>query len=228
MFHRKAHELRIQVVNPAGMSADDAAFVSLLQEHPPRTRFQHGDLAMLVGVPKHLGGRTHLPNMWEVRAVYSRYQFELQRLMNQTGGMFDWALNQLELNRRLPPNRWHEPVVYAHAFPHGEWPSSAEWFPEWCLRRLSLRAPTENWEPILDEFSTPYMGYDPADFGSGIVFDLAPDIYGDQRPKKRPLSFEEESFHRVALVAGLEEKCIVPAEVQDIGTDAVDIFDIWG
>lgn len=229
----KPHELRIQVINPHGMTPEDAAFVSMLAEYPPKTKFQSGDLAMLVSVPKHFhSGLTFtepgaVPNIWEVRAVYSRFQFELHRLVHQTGGMFDWAISQIEMSRRLPPNRYREAVIYAHAFPHGQWPSTAEWFPEWCLKRLMLKAPTPDWQPILDEFSTPYVGYDPRDFGAGVVFDLAPDIYGDQRGKTQPLVFEEESFHRAALV-GLEEKCMVPSDIHDLDMTAVDIFDIWG
>lgn len=229
MFERKPHELRIQVINPHGMTPEDQAFVSMLQQYPPRTNFQSGDLAMLIEVPKHISDHEgRIPNMWEVRAVYSRYQFELHRLVHQTGGMFDWAVSQIEMARRLPPNRYRDPVIYAHAFPHGAWPSSAEWFPDWCLKRLVLRAPTEDWQPILDEFSTPFLGYNEADFGAGVVFDLAPDIYADQRQVLKPLSFEEDAFHRVALVAGLEEKCMVPSDIRDLDTSAADIFDIWG
>jgi hypothetical protein len=230
----KPHELRIQVINPMGMTPDDEAFVSMLTQYPPKTKFQAGDLAMLVEVPRHfhmasygLGEIGVVPNIWEVRAVYSRYQFELHRLVHQTGGMIDWATSQIEMSKRLPPNRYTEAVIYAHAFPHGQWPSSAEWFPAWCLKRLMLKAPTPEWQPILDEFSTPYMGYDMQDFGAGVVFDLAPDIYGDQRAHKNPLGFEEESFHRAALV-GLEEKCMVPSDIHDLDTSAADIFDIWG
>ncbi len=228
MFNKKPHELRIQVINPHGMTPDDAAFVELLQQYPPRTQFQSGDLAMLLEVPRHLTQvEARFPNIWEVRAVYSRYQFELHRLVHQTGGMFDWAIAQIEMSRRLPPNRYCEAVVYAHAFPHGQWPSSAEWFPEWCLKRLMLRAPTPEWEPILDEFESPYHGYDPRDFGAGVVFDMAPDIYGDGRHHVHPLGFEEDSFHRIALM-GLEEKCMVPSESHDLGSSTIDIFDTWG
>lgn len=228
MFKQKQHELRIQVINPHGMTPDDMAFVELLQQYPPRTNFSAGDLAMLLEVPKHLGDNEYrIPNIWEVRGVYSRYQFELHRLVHQTGGMFDWAIAQIEMSRRLPPNRYREAVIYAHAFPHGQWPSSAEWFPEWCLKRLMLKAPAPEWEPILDEFSSPYMGYNPSDFGAGVVFDMAPDIYADGRNRTRPLSFEEDSFHRVALL-GMEERCMVPTEVRELGVTAVDIFDTWG
>lgn len=220
------HELRVQVINHAGLTPNDEAFLELLQQYPPRTNIKVGDLAMLLEVPRHLAGQGPYPNIWEVRLVVSRFQFELHRLVHQTGGMFDFAIAQIEAARRLPPHRYTDPVFYAHAFPHGQWPSSAEWFPSWCLKRLMLRAPTEEWEPILDEFSSPYMGYDPSDFGAGIVFDLAPDIYDDQRRKTRPLSFEEDSFHRACLL-GLEESCMVPSATEDLSSSASDIFDIW-
>lgn len=221
------HELRVQLINPAGMTPEDEAFLSLLSEYPPNTRMKVGDLAKLLEVPRHLAGQGPYPNVWEIRLVISRYQFELHRIVHQTGGLFDFAVAQIEASKRLPPHRYNDPVFYAHAFPHGQWPSSAEWFPSWCLKKLVLRAPTENWEPILDEFSTPYMGYDPRDFGAGVVFDLAPDIYADQRQKQRPLGFEEDSFHRACLL-GLEEACMVPSADGDLDVTSSDIMDIWG
>lgn len=224
MLIRTPHELRIQVLNPMGMTPNDEAFVSLMLEYPPNTKFKTGDLAMLKVVPRHLDGHGPYPNIWEVRNVVSRYQLMLHNLVHQSGGMFDWAVNMMEVTRRLPPNRRNEPVIYAHAFPHGEWPSSAEWFPEWCLKRLVLRGPTEEWEPILDEFQSKFVGYDADAFGAGVVLDMAPDIYGDQRAKKRPLTFEEDAFHRTCLV-GLEEACMVPSVDGEIETAASDIFD---
>lgn len=228
MFTKKPHEMRIQVLNPAGMTPEDAAFVDLLAKYPPRTNFASGDLAMLLEVPRHLSGEGPYPNIWEVRAVYSRWQFTLHNLVHQSGGMFDWAITQIEVARRLPPNRYREAVVYAHAFPHGEWPSSAEWFPESCLKRLVLKAPTEDWHPILDEFSSPFVGYDEKSFGSGIVFDLAPDIYADQRAKTRPLGFEEDAFHKACLL-GLEEHCMVPSATENLHRSfEADLYDVWG
>lgn len=218
------HELRIQVLNPHGMTPDDEAFVSLLLEHPPVTNFKTGDLAMLEMIPRHLQHEGTLPNIWEVRNVVSRYQLELHTLMHQGGGKLDHAVALMEATRRVPPRRRNSAVVYAHAFPHGEWPSSAAWFPEYCLRRLMLRAPTEEWAPILDEFSSPFVGYDADLYGAGIVLDMAPDIYGDQRTKKKPLSFEEDAFHRAALF-GLEELCIVPSTAEELQIASADIFD---
>lgn len=227
IFDPKPHDLRLQVINPGGMTPEDAAFVELLRKYPPRTNFASGDLAMLLEVPKHLTGQGPFPNIWEVRAVYSRWQFMLHNLVHESGGMFDWAITQIEVARRLPPNRYCEPVIYAHAFPHGEWPSSAEWFPADCLKRLMLKAPTEDWQPILDEFSSPFVGYDNAAFGSGIVFDLAPDVYGDQRQRTRPLVFEEGAFHKACLL-GLEEHCMVPSTVESITTSyEANLYDIW-
>lgn len=207
---KKQHELRLNILNPAGMTPEDEIFVEALSNYPPNTKLASGDLVLLEAVPHHLHGQGPYPNIWEIRAVYSRWQLAFYNLMHQTGGMHDFSMARMEVARHLSPNRYHEPVVYAHAFPHGEWPSSAEWFPGSCLRKLVLQAPTVDWEPILDEFSTPFQGYDLQSFGTGIVFDLAPDIYGDQRKAKRPLVFEEDTFHRACFL-GLEEACMVPA-----------------
>ncbi len=228
MFDQKPHEMRIQIINPGGMTPEDAAFVDLLRKYPPKTRMASGDLAMLLEVPRHLSGQGPFPNIWEVRAVYSRWQFLMHQLVHQSGGAFDWAVAQIEVARRLPPNRYREAVVYAHAFPHGEWPSSAEWFMEANLKRLVIKAPTEDWQPILDEFSSPFVGYDLEAFGVGVVFDLAPDIYGDQRQKTRPLIFEEEAFHKACLL-GLEEHCMVPSATESLNPSAeADLYDVWG
>lgn len=218
------HELRIQVLNPQGMTPEDEAFVSLMLEHPPKTNFKTGDLAQLEMVPRHLEGQGPFPNIWEVRNVVSRYQLELHNFIHQSGGKLDFAVSMMETSRRVPLNRRLDAVVYAHAFPHGEFPSSAEWFPEYCLKRLMLRGPTQEWEPILDEFSSPFVGYDPDMFSAGIVFDMAPDIYGDQRGKKKPLSFEEETFHRTCLV-GLEEMCMIPSTDGELQQAMFDPFD---
>jgi hypothetical protein len=219
----KPHELRIKLLNPHGATPEDTAIIETLASVPPKTKFQPGDLALLIEVPKHLQHVELVPRMWEVRFVVSRYQFEFHRLLHQTGGMHDFAIAQIEAARRLPRNRWADPVVYAHAFPHGEWPSSAEWFPGHCLQRLTMRAPTEEWEPILDEFSSPFVGYDPSMFGAGVVLDLAPDIYGDQRNRKRPLVFEEDAFHRVCLF-GLEEESMVAVPPYELDLAAYDYF----
>lgn len=227
MFSKKPHELRIQVVNPAGMTPDDEAFVELLTKYPPRTELKSGDLCRLMAIPSHLIDQGPFPNIWEVRAVYSLWQFWMHRLVHQTGGMFDWAITQIEVARRLPPTRYREPVVYAHAFPHGEWPSSAEWLPGDCVQKLVLAAPTQEWEPILNEFSTPFLGYDQK-AGVGVYFDLAPDIYADQRNRTRPLSFEEGAFHRACLL-GLEEDCMVPATTETFNPSyESELYDIWG
>jgi hypothetical protein len=211
MFHRKkVPELRIQVLNPAGMTPEDAMFAELLMKYPPRTELAAGDLCQLVSVPSELAHEGPYPNIWEVRGVYSEWQRTLYNIVNRNGGQLDWAMAQIAAAVELPKNRYREPWVYAHAFPHGEWPSSAEWFPEYCLHKLVLAgAPTPAWEPILDEFSSPFRGYDPAQVATGIVLDLAPDIYGDQRPRTRPLVFEEDIFHKTCLL-GLEELCMVP------------------
>ena len=218
------HELRIQVLNPAGMTPDDEMMVDLMRRFPPRTELRTGDLCQLTEVPYHLSGEGPYPNIWEVRAVYSRWQQMLHDIVHQNPGMLDWAVVQIELSTKLPPNRYRDPVVYAHAYPHGQWPSSAEFFPEYCLRKLPLVAPTEDWAPILDEFSSPFVGYDPKNFGAGVVIDLAPDIYGDQRQRRRPLCFEEESFH-VACLLGLEETCMVPAANADLRHDIINYDD---
>lgn len=231
LFRKKVPELRIQVLNPAGMTPEDAVFAELLMKYPPRTNLSAGDLCRLVSIPSAFAGDGPFPNIWEVRAVYSMWQRMLHDFVNKNGGAFDWALTQIEVAQHLPPNRYREPVVYAHAFPHGEWPSSAEWFPEYCLERMPLVAPTPAWEPILDEFSSPFRGYDPAQVGTGIVLDLAPDIYGDQRPRTRPLVFEEDAFHKVCLL-GLEEACMVPATNASLLHDPIsnyyDRFETWG
>jgi hypothetical protein len=214
MSLRKPHELRVQLLNPEGATPNDVLFMDMLAQYAPRTRLSPGDLCLLQEIPNHLIKNGPYPNVWEVRAVYSHWQYLLHRIVHLQDE-FNPVLAQIETARRLSPYKYRDPIVYAHAFPHGQWPSSAEWFPEQCLKRMVLQAPVENWEPILDEFSSPFLGYDPDQFSAGVVLDLAPDIYGDQRRYTRPLSIEEDSFHQVCLL-GLEEACMVPNVKEEI------------
>jgi len=228
---RQPHELRLTLLNPAGMTPDDHAFVELLRKYPPRTNMKAGDICELTHLPPEYVGQGPFPNFWEVRATYSRWQLRLHDFVQKNGAWkLDWAVAQIEAMRairyteedsHLPP-KYTDSFVYAHAFPHGEWPSSATWFPEWCLRKTPLIAPTEGWEPILDEFSSPFVGYDPEQFAAGVVLDLAPDVYKDGRNRTRPLEFEEGAFH-LACLLGLEERCMVPSmsaeEIHQRGLD---------
>ena len=220
---KQPHELRLTMLNPAGMTPDDHAFVELLRKYPPRSGLKSGDICELINLPPSYAGQGPFPNFWEVRATYSRWQLRLHDFVQKHGAWrIDWAVAQIEAMRMsrfddedsLMPPKYTDSFIYAHAFPHGEWPSSAMWIPEWCLRKTPLIAPTEAWEPILDEFSSPFVGYDESKFGAGVVLDLAPDVYGDQRTRTRPLSFEEGAFH-LACLLGLEERCMVPSVSAD-------------
>lgn len=221
MFGRP-HELRYQILNPEGMTPDDVQFVELMAKYPPITKFQSGDLARLVEVPNHLRGQGPLPGVWLVQAVYSRYQFALYQLVQQHRGYLDWTIMQIEVARRLLPTERRETLLYAKAFPEGQWVTS-ELFPEDCLYRSPLKAPIrDGWEPTLDELSTPFLGYAQTE---GIVLDFAPDIYKDERYVQRPLVIEEGAFHQACLL-GMEELCMVPSVHEgSFRQHGSDIFD---
>lgn len=198
-------------LNQHGPSPDEFDFLDNMAAYPPRTTFKTGDLALLRR--KYLEEDTitsHVtPRMWQVRFVVSRYQYEMHQIIQRHPGVgFDHAHDHLG----IPEKKYRDAVIYAHAFPHGIYPNSCRWFGYRELKRMMLRAPTEEWAPILDEFETPFLGYNDGGIGTSFHFDLAPDRYDIAQNKQSPLSFEEDTFHS-ACMFGFEKMMVAPREV---------------
>jgi len=208
-------------LNEYGPSEAELEIIDNMDSYPPDTKFKQGDIAFLKSPPPWLRwemagpkwAHFGIPQVWQVRFVISTFQFEMHRMVHEHAEMglgLDQAHNFLEEGPgSLPRHHYRNPIVYAHAFPHGYYPNTCHWFPERVLKRLVLRAPTENWEPILDEFNTPFTGYDPTRFNAGFVLDMAPDRYDIAQDLQRPLTAEEGSFHSACLL-GLEQHMVNP------------------
>lgn len=180
----------------------------------PRTHLKTGDLVVLNPTKDNLlrYSMSGDPQTWQIRFVVSAYQFELHNIIQRyPNASFDQALVSLEGRGMVRPHQYRMPVVYAHGFPHGLWPDSARWFPGHALKKLVLRAPNQHWPGILDEFKTPFYGYDTDLIRSRFVMDLAPDLYSRGKGGK-PLSHEEETFHSACLM-GLEHNLVFPASI---------------
>lgn len=190
---------------------DEMDIIKNLREFPPRTNLGRGDLVMLKHLPtKQWLDFTKVPRVWQVRFVVSAYQFHMHSIVHEDPSVgLDQAVAMLEQN--LHHHRYEQPMVYCHAFPHGHYPNTAQWFPEHALRQIVLRAPNENWELLLDEFQTPFYGFDTDYLRGRFVFDMAPDLYGRAKNNNKPLRPEEETFHSACLL-GLEEIMMKPVE----------------
>lgn len=122
-------------------------------------------------------------------------------------------------------NEWdfYKPVIYAHGWPHGNFPDTAAWFmnPK-QLTKMNLLDETQPWEPLLDEFQTPLVGFDT---DAPFSLDIAPDNYAGGVSKRRPLNHEEATFHTACLL-GLEEYIMVPVHPEKLldrnGTPLLD------
>lgn len=211
--------LRIQpLADELGPREED--FLFLMAEYPPDTKLKHGDIVFLTHVPPRIReddwfNEFGVPRYWKVQFVVSMYQYELHVAMQTFMFDSDQAVTYLERTGCLHPREYRKPMVYAHGFPHGDNPNTAQWFPERILRRLVLRTADVDWEPTLDEFKTPFEGYASHECRGGFVLDLAPDLYGeDCELIGGPLSHEESTFDTAAKM-GLEESMMVKRTARD-------------
>lgn len=202
--------LPVIYLNHLGPTPDEFEFLDNMQAYPPKTSFKPGDLGMIRR--RYISGSHEaFPKIWQVRFVVSKYQYQMHEIIHRYPGIgFDHAHDFLPFDDRL----FCDPMVYAHAFPHGIYPNTCHWFEGFELKRMMLRAPTEDWEPILDEFETPFLGVDTSGLGASFHLDLAPDRYDIAARRKNPLSFEEGAFHSACLV-GLEETMVLPSISDD-------------
>lgn len=200
----------------------ELGLISAMDEYPPRTKFSPGDLATLRRAPTHLRMRAIkntdglVPTFWKIRFVVSRWAYELHNLayMNTMG--YERAVRVLLEESNLDEKSWRVPMIYAHGYPHGMYPDSAAWLPEYSLKRVSLAEANADWELILDEAKAPFLGYDSGGVGSQILLDYAPDLYSNGENLGAPFSHEEATFQTAAII-GLEEAMVVPQHYASIG-----------
>lgn len=195
-------DLRLQQLG--NLTDRELHYLWLMKEHPPDSRLKHGDICYLQRATPRLYHspffREHgVPRFWKVQFVVSAYQFELHNAMQLTPFDGDQAITYLD-SAGFDFDQAREPVVYAHGFPHGDNPNTAMWFPEGALRKLCLRTADVDWEPVLDEFQTPFYGYDTHALPGRFTLDMAPDRYAKGLRIGGPLSHEEPTFDTMATL----------------------------
>lgn len=220
------YELPIHILDPNAIDEADEEFLYAMADYAPNTKLKPGDLAYLTEATPFLRMRGELlPRFWQIRFVISSWTYELFRLahsperLESEGLMLDRAIAMLD-EQKFSPTRYEKPVIYAHAFPHGLYPDSATWFPEWVLKRVSLRENNQHWERILEEARAPYAGYANRNLIAPYTLDLAPDLYKDGSNVGRPFSFEDATTHTLALLGG-EEPMFRPVSADELNNSRV-------
>lgn len=212
-------EYSLPVTTLRELDETELAFYATMSRYQPDTQFRVGDLAIVHRLPSYLRAQGHdrLPTYWQVRMVVSLWTYESWSLGNalRLDGRWSDAIaaynNDFDAMMRdmssIPSWKAKKAVIYAHGFPHGMWPNTAAWFFDGHLTRDYLRSTNEEWELILDEAHTPYVGIAPEAAMNGFALDLAPDRYGDGHKLHRPFSFEENAFHSLSCL-GSEEAAV--------------------
>lgn len=234
MQQRGEYLMPIQIFDDAHFTPDDALLLDIMFEHTPRTNLKPGNIVQLTDVPPHLrrglrvqGMEGHLPAFWKVRYVISRWAFTVLRHYNDPNHFHrdgeppspDYIISEVE--NELDPIHFRTPVVYAHSFPHGMYPDSAQFFFERHCRRININdgQPQElvEWPVVLDEAHARFRGYDTTQYVTGFHLDLAPDHYSEGECLGKPLDHESAAFD-TACVLGLEEKMVRPVPTRLIGS----------
>lgn len=233
--------LRLQTYDPnkEELELHEEEFIWLMNQYPADTNLRHGDIVYALSTPPDLRQayvfQEHgIPQFWKIQFVTSEWQRSLRTVMRTFEVDADLAARHLAgdqslgLPGELEPSRRTRAYAYVHGFPHGNNPNTAWWFPCSQLKKLSLRTLDVDWYPVLDEFKTPFYGYEEEETGSGLVLDMAPDMYAEGIALNGPMSHEEGAFHTASLM-GLEEQMMVNREVDrphgymDLDHDAFDL-----
>ena len=205
-------DLPVQILDPDSLTMADEEMLAAMAEYVPNTKFKPGDLAYLTEAPPYLRSmRRLLPRVWQVRFIISKWAHELMQLSHaySVRGV-DHAIALLD-KQHFDPNKYDQPVLYVHGYPHGLYPDSAAWVPERILRRVTLREQNQAWNTILDEAKAPFVGYDCHHLAAPYIFDQAPDMYSNGENLGKPFSFEEATTHTAALL-GMEEVLFKPVD----------------
>lgn len=222
---RDEYRLPVQIVDPRGMTENDADFLEVMMEHQPRSSLKPGDVVLLRECPQGLRLRMQprmIPLLWKVRFVVSSWTFELHQLAHAYPDKImgiDHAVSMVEATSTVKPEHYTRPVVYAHAMPHGKWPDTAYWFREYfvkrvwdpniedfrtkrvkALQKINVRDPAIDWPTVLDEAKAPFLGYDVDEIVRPYVFDMAPDLYKNGENIGKPLPHEEAAIHTACLL----------------------------
>ncbi len=214
----KKYKTPIHVIDPNDFDDVLLDHIEQMDRYTPHTSLRAGDLCTLKKTtPQLLFKNRLLPRMWQIRFVISAWAFELMCILHEANHSVgpDEALNRLEMKTRMRPNEYRRPLIYAHGFPHGMYPDTAEWFELQHLQKTCLIAPTEEWPTVLDAAKARYRGYDRQAFTSNITLPVAPDHYKKGENIGRPFDYEHGAVHSVALM-GLEQVVFQAADPYEI------------
>ncbi len=207
---KSEYRLPIEIVDPNGLTLEDAEFLDAMMEYEPHTNLRPGDLAYLTECPPYLRSKLRLegrlvPLMWKVRFIVSAWAHELHNMAHAIPDRIvgvDHAFALVE-ESSLDPKRYNHAVIYAHAMPHGQWPDTSCWFPNRCFRKVVVRDPNHDWPVVLDEAKAPFLGYDTDRIMRPFVWQMAPDLYRDGENVGKPFAHEEAAIHTACLL-GME------------------------
>jgi hypothetical protein len=208
----ESYSLPINILgNEHTLSLHDEDLIAEMAKFRPRTRLREGDFVLLTSVPHYLKYRRILPRCWKVRFVVTRWAYELMSITLQHGGTLtlDHAKQQLERFSRMRPQDVRTPMIFAHGYPHGQYPDSAAWLPWELVRRTTFRELAMPWPEIVEEAGANYLGYDSDKLPTRFVFDVAPDNYAHGDDIGRPFRAEEPLVHTLHY-AGLDEMLDLP------------------
>ncbi len=215
------YALPLHVLDERLLESTDEDLVKAIGRYKPQTRIRPGDLVLLAPpLPAYLARREKLPEVWKVRFVLSEWGWNLIRVIRQFALLgqdlgLDQAVSFIEGDRKSYSQHYHRPMFYAHGYPHGRWPDSAAWLPEFNLCRTIYNESNESWEQIVDRAGARYLGYDTSNDPSPLRLDLAPLNYQDGANIGKPFAPEEPLVHALACL-GWEKRLfseIKPAEL---------------
>lgn len=190
----------------------DERLIQEMARFKPNTRVQEGDIVYLIRVPPWLNRRQVLPRFWKVRFVVTNWAYRLMHMAIEARGMIalEEAVAMLQAASNFTERRAMAPMVFAHGYPHGAHPDSAEWVPEQLLKRTEESELTASWDAILDEAEAPYIGYQ-IDHNINFDFDLQPSEYSVGRNLSRPFRAEEPVVHTLCSGGSdIEELLFLP------------------
>lgn len=211
----------INVIDERMLTMQDEEIMAAMAFYLPRSKFKAGDVVMLDYIPGHLrdpkypGFKPLVPRLWKIRFVIAAWAFDLMRMAEQVGGRLSLEQARITLENAAGYHQeydYKKPMIYAHGYPHGEYPDTAAWLPERCLRQMKLREVNEIWPAIVEEARAPYLGYDPEKHPTLYTLDLAPDDYRSGHNLERPFAAEEPLVNALHF-AGFEEEMAFPLAV---------------
>lgn len=208
----ESYTLPVAILDEQQLSLNDEEIIAAMAIYKPRTRFKESDFVILTQVPSWLRQKPTVPRCWKIRFIVTKWAFELIRVATRYGNdkiTLHQAMAMLEQYKGFDEREYRNPMIYAHGYPHGEYPDSAAWLPEQLLRRTIYRESTMTWNHIIEEAGARYLGYDTEKIPTHFCLDLAPDNYSDGSNLGRPFVPEEPLVNTLHFV-GLGEMLEVP------------------